>query len=331
MARDKCRLYIPSVHIKYGRYLPKPGRKIALQIPIACSLGPEGVEFLHTLKDNYGISILYIPDNTDTLVKAHLAGYKNEDLVIGINCDDTPEQVDALLASLAINTYDGKSDPTILHGINIDEPQKNGCGTASDMARIGTIRYVCSKYGVEFTIGNYNLPDTNNCKVWAPFADSIVYSGYEYNYAISDQSQDWRDLDSWQINGKPASGKRAWVSAHLDRNEFDELLGTASDLNFKEIWLFTKDTGLCYDEIVIIDGKMVLAPSLNACLDWVRKYVEPFIQSAFTMGWMDREILEQHTTETVYRCIYANCDLCNPGNPEDWIMDPGYLYVGLYD
>lgn len=332
MARDKCKLYIPSIHVTYGRYIPNPARKIAIQVPIACASGPHGVDFLRSLKNNYGISIVFIPNNTEILVNAHLAGYKNEDLVIGVNCDSTPEQIEALLASLLTNTYNGKSDPTILHSINIDEPQNNGCKSDEDKNRIGRVHDVCRKYGVEFTIGNYDpWIGTNYCTEWAPYADSIVYSGYEYNALAADQSRNWRDLDSRKINGMPASGKRAWISLNKDRGEFVTLLKTASDLSFKEIWIFTKYTGLCYDEIVIIDGKKYLAPSLYACLDWARKYIEPFVQTAFIMGWMDREILDQHRSDAVLRCKYINCDLCDPGNPEDWIIDSGDLYVGIYD
>lgn len=284
---------------KTGNYLerksgfePKTGKKLGIQVPGGCRTP----EFLRRLKNDFGFSQLTISNDTRDLYTAHAAGFKNEDLIYWPDCCITPENLRVFLQQLKTTLFPVNGVPTYdrkdIHCIYIDEPhdqlKKIGCDCIKK--KLALLYNIAKEYHVEFVIGEYNTFWNNWWKEYVGYCDSIAYNGYDYNVFESDQSQDWRDLDSYIVNGKPFSGKRAWISAASDNSEYTELFGTANDLKFKELWLFTGTTDPyihhhTYDEI----GRRIGDNPVLDCENWLKKVVEQYCITAAEGSdpWLD--------------------------------------------
>lgn len=250
---EKCYkdIYTPPEvrEIQIPGYEPVDGRKLLIKLPIECRT----IEIFKRLRENYGFSLMFWSGDYEELIRLKAAGYTNNQLVLNVDCDITiegPGSLQRLIldsqSELRIihrgQTINIPRDESPLHAIHVDEPQNNedaDCTSDTGKTHLNEIKLFAHKNSTEFIIANYNSGFNNWWKEYMNYADSIIYSGYEYNLFDDSQRADWTDIDNAKYpDGRSVSGKRAWVSLSRDREEFDDLFGHASNLSFKELWIF---------------------------------------------------------------------------------------------
>lgn len=250
---EKCYkdIYTPPEvrEIQIPGYEPVEGRNLLIKLPIECRT----VEIFKRLRVNYGFSLMYWSGDYEELIRLKLAGYTNNQLVLNVSCNIEIEGKGSLQHlisdsqhAISIN-YRGRDvfipeDSSPLHAIHVDEPQNQesaDCTSDTGKNHLNKIKLFAHKNNTEFIIANYNSIFNNWWKEYMNYADSIIYSGYEYNIFDDSQRADWTDIDNAKYpDGRSVSGKRAWASLSSDRDEFDDLFGHANKLRFKELWIF---------------------------------------------------------------------------------------------
>ncbi|MCX7761387.1 MAG: hypothetical protein N2252_00970 [Candidatus Kryptonium sp.] len=298
----------PLYQITFDHYEPVPGKIIGIWTPNTNIPWSE-------LYSKYGFRGINV--SVGQYEMARQSGFEPKYMRIAISPNqDSPDYYEYVVSNFYAGQY--YTDEPLNHNCigNWYHPEWSNYGVLMSQIR----NFIHSKYAdsSKFVISGYKKCDHFLEAVFTyDGVDNVTFSSYKKWLPILISNECWYPAskdqrDSW-TDWKNSFGEKfssVWISAFPDWNkvrkndlisdddigEYNTLLGHAANLGLKEVWLWCSQDG------------------------YNLTYITEFCEAAWRQGWL-RKFVKVTEYWIWYRCIEDISTLCDPDNPDVWVID----------